>query len=84
MLAQHPLGHEADHVAVDVPLGELHEVEPEPLGVGLGQVGAGDEPEREQDLAKVLAGLVLLGLQRQAHLLLAYLTLVDEHVGDLL
>src|SRR5215217_2002378 len=30
-----------------------------------------------------LPGMALLGLQRKAHLLLAYLALVDEDVGDL-
>ena len=77
-------GTRADHVPIEVPLGEFDEVEPEPLGLGLGQVRAGDEPQREQDLAEILPGIVLLGLQRQAHLLLAYLALVDEDVGDLI
>jgi hypothetical protein len=38
---------------------------------------------REQDLAEILPWIVLLCLQRQAHLLLAYLALVDEDVGNL-
>ena len=84
MLAQYPLGYEGYHVPIEVPLSEFDEVEPEPLGLGLGQVRAGDEPQREQDLAEILPGIVLLGLQRQAHLLLAYLALVDEDVGDLI
>src|SRR5829696_2714679 len=83
VLAQHPLGHEVHNVAVHVPLGELHVVQTEPLGLSLRQVGAGDEPKREQQLAQVLLGVVLLGLQRQTHLILAYLALVDEDVGYL-
>src|SRR5215210_1103584 len=83
MLAQQPLGYEGDHVAVDVPLGEFDEVEPEPLGLGLGQVRVGDEPQREQDPAEIRPGMVFLHLQRQTHLLLAHLSLVDEDVRDL-
>src|SRR3712207_1265303 len=51
--------------------------------MGMGQVRAGDEPQSEQDLAEVLPRVVLLGFQRQSHLLLAHLALVDEYVGDL-
>src|SRR5215212_6022729 len=83
MFAQQPLRYEGDDVAVDVPVGEFDEVEPEPLGLGLGQVGVGDEPQSEQDPAEILPGLIFLHVERQAHLLLAHLALVDEDVRNL-
>ena len=40
-------------------------------------------PKESRILPRILPGIVLLGLQSQADLLLAYLALVDENVGDL-
>jgi hypothetical protein len=44
VLAQYPLWYEGDDVVIDVTLDEFDIVEPKPLGLGLGQVRAGDEP----------------------------------------
>src|SRR5215211_6034808 len=51
--------------------------------MGLGQVRSGDEPQSEEDLAEILPRMIFLRVQRQPHLLLAHLALVDEDVRDL-